>query len=301
MTPIIEIKTVAEYNKMMDVKTPHPLVNVVDFSTMKPQDQSAVSGTFTFGFYTVSIKYGKNCELKYGRNYYDYQDGTLVFMAPGQVMSVESKEEFKPEGFALVFHPDLIRGTSLGQHIKDYSFFSYDVHEALHLSENELEIVLECFKKIEFELQRSVDKHSKHLIVSNIELFLSYCVRFYDRQFITRDNINSDVLTKFESLLNSYFESENPQKIGIPTVAYFANQLHLSANYFGDLIKKETGKTALEYIQMAIINAAKEKIFTPGKSVNEIAYELGFKYPQHFRRMFKNETGHTPNEYRSLN
>ena len=140
-----------------------------------------------------------------------------------------------------------------------------------------------------------------HSIYSNIELFLSYCVRFYDRQFITRDNTNSDVLTKFEAYLNSYFESENPQKVGIPTVAYFANQLHLSANYFGDLIKKETGKTALEYIQLAIIDAAKEKIFACDKSVNEIAYELGFKYPQHFTRMFKNETGYTPNQFRSLN
>lgn len=301
MTNIIEIKTVAEYNKMIDVKTPHPLVNVVDFSTLKPQDKSAVSGTYTFGFYTVSIKYGKNCELKYGRNLYDYQDGTLVFMSPGQVMSVEQKEEFQPEGFALVFHPDLIRGTSLGQHIKNYSFFSYDVHEALHLSEKELEVVLECFKKIEFELQQTIDKHSKHLIVSNIELFLSYCVRFYDRQFITRDNINSDVLTKFESLLNSYFESENPQKIGIPTVSYLADQLHLSANYFGDLVKKETGKTALEYIQLAIIDAAKEKILVPNKSVSEIAYELGFKHSQHFSRFFKQHVGYSPNEYRHLN
>jgi len=301
MANIIEIKTVAEYNKLVGVKTLHPLVNVIDFSTLQPKEKSVVSGTFTFGYYTVSIKYGNNCELKYGRNYYDYQDGTLVFTAPGQVMTVSSKEEFRPEGFALVFHPDLIRGTSLGQHIKDYSFFSYDVHEALHLSEKELEVVLECFKKIEFELQQTVDKHSKHLIVSNIELFLSYCVRFYDRQFITRDTINSDVLTKFESLLNTYFESDNPQKVGIPTVAYFANQLNLSANYFGDLIKKETGKTALEYIQMSIIEAAKEKIFSPGKSISEVAYELGFKYPQHFRRMFKNETGYTPNEYRSSN
>lgn len=301
MANIIEIKTVADYNKLIGVKTLHPLVNVVDFSTLKPQDKSVGSGVFTFGFYTVSIKYGKNCEIKYGRNHYDYQDGTLVFMAPGQVVSVEQPEEFQPEGFALVFHPDLIRGTSLGQHIKDYSFFSYDVHEALHLSEKELEIVLECFKKIEFELQQSIDKHSKHLIVSNIELFLSYCVRFYDRQFVTRDNINSDVLTTFESLLNSYFESENPQNIGIPTVAYLAEQLHLSANYFGDLVKKETGKTALEHIQLAIIDAAKEKIFAPGKSVNEIAYELGFKYPQHFSRFFKQHVGYSPNEYRQMN
>ncbi|RYE23038.1 MAG: AraC family transcriptional regulator [Sphingobacteriaceae bacterium] len=301
MANIFEIKTVAEYNRMIGVKTPHPLVNVVDFSTLKPQDNSAVSGTFTFDFYSISIKYGKNCELKYGRNYYDYQDGTLVFMAPGQVVTVEQQKVFTPEGFALVFHPDLIRATSLGQNIKNYSFFSYDVHEALHLSENELEVVLQCFKKIEFELGQAVDKHSKHLIVTNIELFLGYCVRFYDRQFITRDNINSDALSRFESLLNSYFESENPQKLGIPTVAYFADQLHLSANYFGDLIKKETGKTALEHIQLAIVGAAKKKVFMPGKSINEIASELGFRYAQHFSRFFKQQVGFTPNEYRQIN
>jgi len=301
MESIINIKTIAEYNKLIGVKTFHPLVNVVDFSVLKPQEKSVVSGTFAFEFYAVSIKYGNGCELKYGRNYYDYQDGTLVFIAPGQIMSVESQDEFKPQGSALVFHPDLIRGTSLAQRIKDHTFFSYDVHEALHLSENELQIVMECFKKIEFELKQPVDKHSKHLIVSNIELFLSYCVRFYDRQFITRDNINSDILTKFESLLNSYFETENPQKIGMPTVTYFADQFHLSANYFGDLVKKETGKTPLEYIQLKILDLAKEKIFTPGKSVNEIAYELGFKYPQHFSRFFKQHVGYSPKEYRQQN
>lgn len=213
MAELIEIKSIADYNKMMGIKTSHPLVNVIDFSTLKPQEKSATSGIFSFGFYSVSIKYGNNCEMKYGRNYYDYQDSTLVFVSPAQVMTVEQTDEFVPEGFGLVFHPDLIRGTSLIQHIKDYSFFSYDVHEALHLSEKELEIVMECFRKIEFEIQQPIDKHSKHLIVSNIELFLSYCVRFYDRQFITRDHINSDLLTKFESLLNSYFESENPIKL----------------------------------------------------------------------------------------
>ena len=301
MAHLIEINTIAEYNKLMDVKTLHPLVSVIDLSTLKPQEKSVTSGSFTFGFYSVFIKYGKNCELKYGRNYYDYQDGTLVFIAPGQVISVEQQDEFLPEGFALVFHPDLIRGSSLGQHIKDYSFFSYDVHEALHLSERELEIVIECFKKIAFELQQSIDKHSKRLIVSNIELFLNYCIRFYDRQFITRDNVNSDVLTKFESLLNSYFDSENPEKIGIPTVAYFAEKFNLSPNYFGDLIKKETGKSAQEYTQLAIIEAAKEKIFDPSKTVSEIAFELGFKYPAHFSRFFKQQVGYSPNEYRQMN
>jgi AraC family transcriptional activator of pobA len=240
--------------------------------------------------------------LRYGRNYYDFQDATLVFFAPGQVLTVENIDKnYKLGGHALLFHPDLIRGTSLGQHIKEYSFFSYDVHEALHVSQKELELIRECFGKVQSELEHPVDKHSKLLIASNIELLLNYCVRFYDRQFITRDSVNSDVLTKFESLLNSYFDSENPEKIGIPSVAYFAEQFNLSPNYFGDLIKKETGKSAQEYVQLAIIDKAKEKIFDGNKSVSEIAFELGFKYPQHFSRFFKQHVGYSPNEYRKMN
>ena len=160
---------------------------------------------------------------------------------------------------------------------------------------------MDCFSKIEFELQQGIDKHSKRLITSNIELFLNYCERFYDRQFITRDHVNKGILEKFEELLNSYFSSDKPQNIGLPSVAYFADKLHLSANYFGDLIKKETGKSAKDYVLNKIIDVAKNKIFVASKTVNEIAYELGFKYPQHFTRLFKNVTGYTPNEYRSQN
>jgi AraC-like DNA-binding protein len=241
-------------------------------------------------------------DLKYGRNYYDYQEGTLVFIAPGQVMEIENDGQvYQPKGYALVFHPDLVHGTSLGRSIHEYNFFSYNANEALHLSERERQVVLDCFSKIDFELQQNIDKHSKKLIASNIELFLNYCERFYDRQFITRDNVNKGILEKFEELLNSYFSSGKPQKIGLPSVAYFAEELHLSANYFGDLIKKETGKSAKEYIQDKIIDIAKNKTFDSNKSVNEIAYELGFKYPQHFTRLFKNVTGFSPNEYRFQN
>jgi AraC-like DNA-binding protein len=216
------------------------------------------------------------------------------------VVSIEADEEdYQPSGYVLLFHPDLLRGTSLGHNMKDYSFFSYDVHEALHLSEHEKNIVLECFRKIEFEISHAIDKHSKKLIVANIELFLNYCIRFYDRQFIVRDHANSGILEKFEQSLNAYFSSEKPLQAGIPSVAYFAAELHLSANYFGDLIKKETGKTALEHIQAKLIDVAKEKIFQYNKSVSEIAYELGFKYPNHFSRFFKQQVGTTPNEYRS--
>jgi len=208
---------------------------------------------------------------------------------------------YQPKGYALVFHPDLLRGTSLAKSIDEYHFFSYNASEALHLSEQERQIVLDCFTKIETELHHHIDKHSKKLIASNIELFLNYCDRFYDRQFITRDNENKGILEKFEELLNGYFASGKPQKQGLPSVAYFAEELHLSPNYFGDLIKKETGKTAKEYIQTKIIHLAKNLTFDSNKTVNEIAYELGFKYPQHFSRLFKSVTGLTPNEYRFQN
>jgi AraC-like DNA-binding protein len=249
------------------------------------------------------LKEVKCGDLRYGKNTYDYQEGTLVFIGPGQVVTVDNAgEAYQPKGYALVFHPDLIHGTTLGKQVHDYSFFGYQSNEALHVSERERKIVLDCFGKIEYELDHAIDKHSKKLIVDNIELFLNYCVRFYDRQFITRDNVHQGILERFEKLLNDFFTSAKPQTVGLPSVAYCAGELSLSANYFGDLIKKETGKSVQEYIQMKVIDVAKERIFDLGKSVSEIAYELGFKYPQHFTRLFKQKVGSTPKEYRrSLN
>jgi len=303
MERIFKFDTVTEYNALNNQETLHPLVSVIDFSKANPRSwDGEKSVRINYGLYCIFLKDIKGCDLRYGQNYYDYQEGTLVFVAPGQMMVVETDGQvYQPKGYALVFHPDLIRGTSLGRIIHEYNFFSYNANEALHLSERERQIVLDCFSKIEFELQQNIDKHSKKLIASNIELFLNYCDRFYDRQFITRDNVNKGILEKFEELLNSYFSSDKPQNLGLPSVAYFAEELHLSANYFGDLIKKETGKSAKEYIQNKIIDLAKTKTFDSDKTVNEIAYELGFKYPQHFTRLFKNVTGFTPNEYRMLN
>ncbi len=241
-------------------------------------------------------------DLRYGKDSYDYQEGTLIFIAPGQVIDVEPSDDlYHPKGYGVAFHQDLVVGTSLGRLINDYSFFSYNVNEALHMSVRERQIIIDCFSKISYELEHAVDKHSKKLVASNIELLLNYCDRFYDRQFITRDNANKGVLEKFEEQLNGYFSSDRPQTIGLPSVAYFAEELHLSSNYFGDLIKKETGKSAKEYIQFKIIDIAKNKIFDSEKTMSEIASELGFKYSQHFSRMFKSETGYTPNEFRLLN
>ena len=238
-----------------------------------------------------------------GRSHYDYQDDTLLFIAPGQLAGFEEVDEeiIQPNGWALAFHPDLIRGTPLGGHIKDYSFFSYNVNEALHTSERERQIVLECFNKIQYELEHAIDTHSRTLIASNIELLLNYCRRFYDRQFITRDHVHKDLLARFETLLDDYFLSDKPQALGLPSVSYCAGELSLSAKYFGDLVKKETGKTAQEYIQAKLIDVAKERIFDTSRSISEIAYEMGFKYPAHFTRLFKQRVGQSPNEYRSLN
>ncbi|OIQ65301.1 transposon Tn10 TetD protein [mine drainage metagenome] len=246
----------------------------------------------------TNIKCGN---ITYGCQPYDYEEGTLVFVSPGQIYGIDSGGvSIKPSGYALVFHPDLIKGTHLGKVIKDYSFFYYEVNEALHLSKKEKNTIVDSLRKIAEEIEQNIDKHSKTLIVSNIELFLNYCMRFYDRQFITRNNVNKDILVRFENLLTDYFRSGKAKINGLPSVAYCAGQMHLSSNYFGDLIKKETGNTALDYIQSRVIDEAKEKIFDAGKSINEIATELGFKYQQHFTRLFKQRTGVTPNKYRSL-
>ena len=291
-------ETISEYNAFNNNETLHPQVSVVDLSKADPR----AGATTYYGFYTIFIKDIKCGDLRYGRHHYDYQEGTLVFFGPGQVAGVDSNGViFQPKGHVLVFSEDFIHGTSLGKHIQDYSFFGYQANEALHLSERERKVILDSFAKIHYELEHAVDKHSKRLIISNIELLLSYCVRFYDRQFITRDNANKGFLEKFEELLNGYFQTDKPQTIGLPSVAWCAGELNLSPNYFGDLIKKETGRSAQEFVQEKLIHIAKEKIFDIDKSISDIAYELGFKYPQHFTRLFKQKTGMSPNEYRLQN
>jgi AraC-like DNA-binding protein len=298
MDTLRRFETINDYNVFNNHETLHPLVSVIDMSKASPRQAS----NMYFGFYTVFLKEVKCGDLRYGKNTYDYQEGTLVFIAPGQIVRVDSSGEiYQPKGHALVFHPDLVYGTSLGRNIKDYTFFSYQSNEALHVSERERKMVLECFSKIEYELEHAIDKHSKRLIVSNIEILLNYCIRFYDRQFITRENVHKGILERFENLLNEYFHTDKPQAIGLPSVAHCASELNLSSNYFGDLVKKETGKTAQEYIQSKVIDVAKERIFDQNKSVSQIAFELGFKYPQHFTRLFKQRVGQSPTEYRALN
>lgn len=244
----------------------------------------------------------KNCDILYGRRSYDYQKGSIICLAPGQVIgTADTGEVYQPKGWVLCFHPDLINGTSLSRNMKEYSYFSYEVNEALHVSERERLLFLDCLDKIQHELEHSIDRLSKRLIINHIETLLDYCLRFYERQFVTRTQDNQDILARFEYLLDDYFFNGTAKQKGLPTVKYCASEFRLSPNYFGDLIKKETGKTAQEYIHLKLIEAAKNLVLIPDKTISEIAYDLGFQYPQHFSRLFKKLTGYSPNEYRVIN
>lgn len=297
MKEVIKLDTVDQYNRLFGLETLHPLVSVVNLSEAT---RFPTHFTMNYGVYALFLKNVKCGDIRYGRQIYDYQEGTVTSFAPGQVVEVDMPQGVRPDAHGLLFHPDLIKGTSLGQDIKHYSFFSYASAEALHLSEEEKSIFTDCLEKIRMELQHPIDKHSKRLISRNIELLLDYCMRFYERQFITRSESNKSVLVKFEALLDDYFQSDKPQTDGLPSVKYFADKVFLSPNYFGDLIKKETGKSAQEYIQTRMIDIAKEMIAGTEKTVSQIAYELGFQYSQHFNRIFKKNTGYTPGEYRKL-
>lgn len=294
MEEITKIDTIHQYNEYMGVETLHPLVSVVDMSKCTPRQFHRIN----YGLYCIFLKNVTCGPLRYGINYYDYQDGTIVAVAPGQIFGVESDEPIQPKGWALVFHPDLLYGTELGRTLKDYTFFSYDANEALHISEKEREIIEQCFNNILVELNREIDTHTNSLVARSIGMLLDYCMRFYDRQFITRHKANNNILSRFENVLTDYLLSDRPRQLGLPTVSYCADKVFLSPNYFGDLIKKETGKTAQEYIQLKIIDRAKQLLAEGILSVNEIAEELGFKYATHFTRLFKKSVGISPTEYR---
>lgn len=296
MDQTINLDSVDLYNTLYGLETLHPLVTVVDLREAK---KSLNNTQLHYGLYGLFLKLQKSCDIKYGRRTYDFQDGTIVCFAPGQsIQATNLTDEVAQPVLGLLFHPDLIRGTSLGKTIKKYNFFSYTVNEALHLSERERNIVTDCLENIRTELGHAIDKHSKSLITMNIELLLNYCMRFYERQFLTRENENQDALTQFEQLLDEYFENNKPEIDGLPSVKYFADKICLSPNYFGDMIKKETGKTPQEHIQIKILELAKENIIGTDQTVSQIAYSLGFQYPQHLSRLFKKHVGCTPNEYR---
>ncbi|MBW9258030.1 MAG: helix-turn-helix transcriptional regulator [Candidatus Thiodiazotropha sp. (ex. Lucinisca nassula)] len=303
MSNIIHIETISDIHAALGLDKPkHPLVTVIPIDDrIKNYDYG--NATYVLGFYQVSLKAGICGEITYGRNTYDFQEGTMVFTKPGQALSFKaSKEDLATEeGWTLLFHPDLIRKSSLGNNIDHYSFFSYEIHEALHLSEDERVSITGLVRKIETEYQQSIDRHTQKLIVSNIELLLDYCTRFYDRQFYVRTNLNQDFVTRFENLLRDYFNSEQPLDLGVPSVKYCGERLNMSPSYLSDLLKKETGRTAQQHIQDTVIDKAKNLLLSTNEQVSQIAYGLGFYYPQHFSKLFKSRTGMSPAEYRRLN
>ena len=294
--PILKIDTVEQYNNLFDFETRHPQVGFVEFDTVESQKHYRM----TVGFYSIFLKETVACTMNYGKTKYDFGDWTVVSIAPGQTIGYTTYEGVPSKAKGLLFHPDFIRGTSLGQKIKRYSFFAYESNEALHLSKEERMIVLNCMSIIQTELQHAIDKHTRSLICTNIELLLDYCLRFYERQFITRQDMNLDVLTRFEKQLDEYLNTGVAAEKGVPSVQYFADKICLSPNYFGDLVKKETGKTAKEYIQLKMLDAAKEILLDQNKSITQVAYALGFQYPQHFVRFFKKYAGITPSEFRKV-
>lgn len=292
---IINLDSIDAYNRLFGLQTLHPLVTVID---LKQATRSVNHVRMKYGVYALFLKNGVHCSLKYGRKHYDYQEGSVVSFAPGQIIDVEmDKDNIAPDVVGLMFHPDLIYGTPLNEKISSFGFFDYSQMESLHLSKEEKEIFLDCLDKIRKELEHPVDHHSAALLSVNIQVLLEYLHRFYDRQFITRHKVNSDVLSQFERELRTYYESDN-NRDEIPSVAYFAEKANLTPGYFGDLIKKETGITAQEMISRQVVASAKHRLATSNTDISLIAYDLGFQYPQHFSRLFKRVTGITPKQYR---
>ena len=306
MDEIIKVSSITQAHEMLQIEAPrHPLITVWEDSQFLQENRENFKQyeglKIAFDMYSIMFKSNRSGSMGYGRTSYDFQHGTLIFIAPGQPVSVPTHEEEDPDGWSLSFHPDLIRKTPLGQSIDRYSFFEYESNEALHLSQEEQEHIFHVVKQIRKEYSQNLDQHSSRLIVSNLELLLDYCLRFYDRQFYTRSSVSSDLVTDFERLLKSYFNNEKPVELGIPTVSYFGEALNMSPSYLSDLLKKETGTSAKGHINDMLVNKAKSALLGTNLSVSEIAYDLGFEHPQSFTRLFKSKAGVSPKEYRHLN
>ena len=291
----IFLNTIQDFNDYNGVETLHPMVSVVHVDST----DHIQACTMHYGLYAIYLKENKGCRLSYGRTEYDFDEMTVTSFAPGQVVTVEPNPEVPFAKFtALVFHPDFLNRTSLGRQMSRYEFFDYTSNEALHLSSQEVEIFRGVLALIQQELHHAIDKHTRELIVSNIELLLNYCLRFYDRQFITREEINHSMVKKFLALLDEYI-ADKAELEGLPTVAYFADKCCLSTGYFGTLVKTETGRTAKDLINDRLLARAKELLQSDTLSVALVSQQLGFEYPQHFVRFFKAQTGKTPTQWRA--
>ncbi len=281
-------------------KPTHPLITIIDVSKLA-YGEERIGLRFAADMYCIALK-DASCGLDYGRNHYDFNEGVLIFTGPQQVLSVKKAQKLNEvKGWMLYFHPDLIRNTALGSQMEKYSFFSYEVFEALHLSDQEQKTVTQCVDMIQSEIKERIDNHSQQVLVSNLELLLNYCVRYYERQFNTRTARNKDMISKVESLLRDYYTTGKLVELGPPSIAYLAEKCHLSANYLSDLLKKETGRTAKDHINDFLINKAKNLLLSSTDTISGIAYTLGFNYPHYFSRLFKSKTGLTPQEYRQSN
>ena len=295
---IVRIKSISELHDALGFEKPkHPLISVIDVSSLKITKEMLNVKTAA-NLYYIGLK-SASCGVQYGRNHYDFEEGVLAFHGPNQVFWATSEKEFdKEHGWMLFFHPDLIRGTPLGEHMDNYNFFSYDVHEALHLAEKEKETLNDCIARIREEYNERIDNHSRRVIVSSLELLLNYCLRFYERQFNTRTATHKDVVTQVESILKEYYKGGQLVEYGPPSIHYLADKVHLSHNYLSDLLKKETGRSAKDHINDFIVEKAKDLLLSSEDSVAEIAYTLGFNYPHYFSRLFRKKTGMAPQKYR---
>lgn len=298
---IIKQRSIHQLHEQMGLGKPtHPLITIIDVSQLA-YGEDRVGLKFAADMYCIALK-DSSCGMEYGRNHYDFDEGVLIFTGPRQVISVRKPQKLNEvKGWMLYFHPDLIRNTPLASQMEKYSFFSYDVYEALHLSDQEQKTVTQCIGMIQSEINERIDNHSQQVLVSNIELLLNYCVRYYERQFNTRTGRNRDIISKVESLLKEYYKTGELVQSGPPSIAYLAAKCHLSANYLSDLLKKETGRTAKDHINDFLVNKAKNLLLSSTDTISGIAYTLGFNYPHYFSRLFKRKTGLTPQQYRQSN
>ncbi|WP_433836243.1 helix-turn-helix domain-containing protein [Flavobacterium anhuiense] len=293
------LNTLSEFHKISGLPKPeHPLISLVDYGLVQYQtEENQIS--WIQHFYTIGLKKDIQGKFLYGQQPYDFDEGLIAFVSPGQLVSLSAqKPEIRPSGFLLCIHPDFIWNTSLAKKMKHYDFFGYNVTEALFLSEKEEAVMIGILKNIQHEYHSNIDPYSQQIIISQIELFLSYCERFYGRQFITRKKSSHQLLEKLENILNNYFDSDKVLQEGLPTAQSLADMLSISPNYLGSLLKSLTGQTTQQHIHIKLIEKAKERLSTTELSISEIAYGLGFEYPQSFSKLFKSKTQLSPLEFR---
>jgi len=295
-----KVSSISTLHQFLGLKKPaNPLISVFNFDDVKLEPETILSA-ITTDFYVIALK--KDCaggKCRYGQQYYDFDEGIMYFIAPHQVLQFDDILLNKVRGFVLVVHPDFLHGYGLASNIKEHGYFSYTANEALHLSEKEEKTIFDIIANVEQEIDINMDSFTQDLLVSNLDLLLKYCDRYYNRQFLTRKKVNSDLLSKLELLLDDYFKNDKLTINGIPSVHFIADQLHLSANYLSDMLRVQTGQTTQQHIQNRLIEKAKELLSTTSMSVSEIAYQLGFEHPQSFHRLFKSRTSLSPLEFRS--